>query len=67
MNKETKQILENQKEILSYILTQYDRESPFAEGIRVLVRKTEELLSPKESPSITEKTKSALQDASRGK
>lgn len=48
MNNEIKQILKNQKEILSYILTQYDRESSFSEDVRVLIKETEGLLNPKE-------------------
>lgn len=48
MNKEIKQILKNQREILSYILTQYPRESLFAEDVRVLIIETRDLVNPKE-------------------
>lgn len=48
MSKYMHQILKNQKEILSYVLTQYDKESSFAEDVRVLIKETEDFLNPKE-------------------
>ncbi len=62
MNKEIKQILRNQLDIMRWIGTDPDG------YFKCRIEETDELLNPSEEPTIKERTKDALsEDAKRGK
>lgn len=49
MNEVEELTLMKDREILLYILTQYDEESTFAEDVRIIIRRYDELLNKKET------------------